>query len=370
MSTKEIIQELLSHADVKINGKNPWDIQVNDERLYSRVLAQGSLSIGESYMDGWWDCEQLDELFNKILSARLDKKVKNKLKLFIQFLKASFINMQSKSRSTIVAKQHYDLGNDFYSKMLDKRMQYTCGYWKNAKTLDQAQECKLDLICKKLMLKKGEKVLELGCGWGGFAKYAAEKYGVEVTAYNISKEQVNYTREICKGLPVKIIKSDYREATGIYDKIASIGMCEHVGYKNYGTFMEVAHRCLKDGGLFLVHTIAGDDSLTSTDPWIEKYIFPNSMRPSIMQLGEAMEGLFVMEDWHNFGADYDKTLMAWYYNFNKNWDQFKTFYNKKFYRMWKYYLLLCAGSFRSRRNQLWQIVLSKGILPGGYKSIR
>ena len=368
-STKETIIKLLESADIKINGNRSWDIKVYDERLYKRALAEGNLGFAEAYMDGWWDCKQIDVMICKLLSANLEKKVVP-WKIILGVLKARLINMQDKNKSKVVAEQHYDLGNDFYKDMLDKRMQYTCGYWKDTKTLDQAQEAKLDLVCKKLQLKKGDRVLELGCGWGWFAKYASEKYGCHVTAYNISDEQVKYARAICKGLPVEIVRDDYREAKGAYDKIVSVGMCEHVGYKNYKTFMKLANKCLKDHGLFLIHTIAGNTSVKNTDRWIAKYIFPNSMLPSAKQLSSAFEGLFVLEDWHSFGAYYDLTLMAWFANFEKNWKKHSNKYGKRFYRMWTYYLLSCAGSFRARKNQLWQIVLSKNGVEGVYKAIR
>ncbi len=367
--TKKAFQNLLEQADVKINGDRPWDIQVYNEKLYQIALSEGSIGLGEAYLDGWWDSKQLDEFFNKIISAKLDKKVFS-YKLIFEFLKAKLINKQNKSRSKKVAKMHYDFGNDLYEAMLGKTMQYTCAYYKNTNNLDQAQIAKLDLICKKLNLKKEDKVLELGSGWGYFAKFAAEKYGCEITAYNISEEQVKFGRELCKNLPVTIIKADYREAQGQFDKVVSIGLCEHVGYKNYENFMKVANRCLKSHGLFLFHTIGGNTSVHSIDRWIDKYIFPGAMLPSIKQLSIAMEGLFVMEDWHNFGAYYDKTLMAWFNNLDKNWDKLKSKYTERDYKIFKYYLLSCAGSFRARRNQLWQVVLSKQGIIGGYNSIR
>lgn len=344
-------------------------MQVYNEKLYSRVLAGGSLALGEAYMDGWWDSEQLDEFFSKALAAKLEKKIVS-VGLVMHVAKSRIINTQNKIRSKKVAEQHYDLGNKFYTAMLDKRMQYTCGYWPEANNLEEAQEHKLDLVCKKIGLTAKDKVLELGCGWGGFAKFAAENYGCSVVGYNISSEQVKYAQEKCKDLPVKIIKADYREARGEFDKVVSIGLCEHVGYKNYNEIMNVANRCLKNKGLFLLHTIGSLKSVTSLDPWIEKYIFPNGMLPSIKQLAEATEGLFVTEDLHSFGADYDKTLMAWNENFEEHWPEFKEQYGERFYRMWKYYLLACAGAFRARRNQLWQLVLCKGGVVGGYKSIR
>ena len=229
---KSKAQDILSLADIKINGSKLWDIKIHNENFYRRVFSQGSLGVGEAYMDGLWDVDRLDIFFTKIFQANLQRKIKS-LPLLWNHLQAVIMNMQSKSRSKKVAEEHYDLGNDFYKGMLDKHMQYTCAYWKNSKTLDQAQINKLDLVCRKLQLKKGENILELGCGWGGFANYAAKNYGVKVTAYNISKEQVKYAQEWNKNLPVKIVLKDYREAEGIYDKVASIGLFEHVGSKNY-----------------------------------------------------------------------------------------------------------------------------------------
>jgi len=278
--------------------------------------------------------------------------------------------MQSKHRAFEIGEKHYDLGNELFQNMMDKRMVYSCAYWNDAQTLDDAQDNKLDLICRKLGLQPGMKILDIGCGWGSYAKYAAEKYKVKVIGITVSKEQVDLGRILCAGLPVEIRLLDYRDLDDKFDHIVSVGMIEHVGYKNYRTYMEVVHRCLKDDGLFLLHTIGGNKSVTSVDPWMNKYIFPNGMLPSIKQLGSAIEGLFVMEDWHNFSADYDKTLIAWHKNLEENWDKIKSNYEERFHRMWDYYLLSCAGSFRARRNQLWQIVLSKKGILGGYKSIR
>lgn len=325
--------------------------------------------MGEAYIEGWWDCHNLDEFFHKVLSADLEKKIVTRGIIF-DALKARLFNMQSKWRSHQVAHKHYDIGNDFYQAMLDPWMQYTCAYWNRAGDLNQAQEHKLDLICQKLQLRPGEKLLDLGCGWGGLAKFAAERYEVEVTAVNISQQQVNYARESCKGLPVTIHQLDYRDTQGVYDKVASIGLCEHIGYKNYRRLMNIAAARLKPGGLFLLHTIGRNISTNRTDLWIGKYIFPNGMLPSARQLTTAFEGVFVLEDWHSFGPDYDATLMAWYANFERNWPRFRDRYGEQFYRMWRYYLLSCAGAFRARKIQLWQLILSPNGVAGGYKSIR
>jgi len=366
---KKKVEELLSYADITINGDHPWDIRVHDNDFYPRLMAQGSLGLGESYMDGWWDCESLDQFFFKILNAELDSKV-NVFSEMFNILTSKLVNYQKLSRAFEIGKKHYDIGNKLYRHMLDRRMLYSCGYWKEATTLDEAQKAKLDLIFQKLGLQPGMKVLDIGCGWGGAAKFAAERYNVEVVGITVSEEQVKLGREMCKGLPVDLRLEDYRSLKEKFDRIYSIGMFEHVGYKNYPTYFKVVKKCLQENGIFLLHTIGNNRSVTKTDPWINCYIFPNSLIPSARQITSAYESLFVLEDWHSFGADYDKTLMAWYRNFHDNWDILKKEYDERFYRMWTYYLLCCAGSFRARKNQLWQIVLSGRGVPGGYRSVR
>jgi len=370
MNAKQAVQKYLALADIRINGNRPWDMQVHNPKLFSRLLAGGSLALGESYMDAWWDCKELDQFICRILKSSLDKRVKGLIHLIPVVLRAKLTNLQSKARAFQIGKHHYDVGNDLYRNMLDKRMVYSCGYWKNAKTLDQAQKAKLDLICKKLKLKPGMKLLDIGCGWGSLAKYAAEKYKVKVVGITVSKEQVKLAQKICKGFPVEIRLQDYRELKEKFDRIVSVGMFEHVGCKNYRTYMETVYRCLKKQGLFLLHTIGNNKSVGSTDPWIAKYIFTNSMLPSAKQIAAASDGLFVLEDWHSFGIYYYNTLIAWHRNFKKSWNKIKMNYDQRFYRMWEYYLLACAGSFMARKIQLWQIVLSKQGVKDGYQSIR
>jgi cyclopropane-fatty-acyl-phospholipid synthase len=358
-NSETTIRELLNLADIKIDGSNPWDLQVHDARLYERILRDSSLGLGEAYMDGWWDCESIDEFICRVLKAHLDEKVKNNLRLAFQVLRASLFNRQSSRKAFEVGKKHYELGNDLYMTMLDKRLNYTCGYWRNARNLDDAQEAKLDLVCRKIGLQPGMRILELGCGWGSFAKYAAEKYDASVLGVTVSKEQVTLGTELCKGLPVELRLQDYREVKGTYDAVISIGVMEHVGYKNYAGYMQVVNRSLKKDGIAFVHTIGNNTSITTGDPWTDQYIFPNGMLPSIAQLGRAMEGRFVMEDMQNFGPHYDQTLLAWHANFEKAWPELKKNYDQRFYRMWRYYLLSSAGGFRARNMQLWQIVFTR-----------
>lgn len=368
---KKLTEEILEFAGIRVNGSNPWDIRIYNDEFYRRAITEGELGIGESYMDRWWDAEKIDEFIFKVLSAQLDERVLRKISILARLFAARLINQQTKQRAFIVGEKHYDLGNDLFHNMLDTRMNYSCAYWKEADNLDKAQENKLDLICRKIDLKPGMRVLDIGCGWSAFGKYAAEIYHVDVVGITVSKQQVDLGRILCKGLPVEIRLIDYRDLNEKFDRIVSVGMLEHVGYKNYNTFFRIVNKCLHEDGFVLIQTIGNLKSEQAIDLWTQKYIFPNGMIPSMAQIGKATEKLFVMEDWHNIGADYDKTLMAWYSNFERNWEKIKDHYSERFFRMWKYFLLSSAGSFRSRkRNQLWQIVLSKNGVPGGYLSVR
>jgi cyclopropane-fatty-acyl-phospholipid synthase len=369
-SSKQIICDMFASGGITVNGDKPWDPQVHNPKLYDRILSGGSLGFGEAYMDGWWDCQALDEFFFRVQYHRVDKKLPMDFNTAFYALKAKFKNLQTKGRAKEVAYKHYDIGNQLFEKMLDKHMMYSCGYWQNAKTLDEAQEAKLDLICRKLKLEKGMRLLEIGCGWGTFAKYAAEKYGVSVVGITISEQQAILARKLNEGLPVEIRIQDYRDVNEQFDRVVSIAMLEAVGHRNFREYMEVAARNLKQDGIFLIHTIGGNYATKITDPWIDKYIFPNGMLPSASQLGKAWQGLFVLEDWHNFGPYYDPTLMAWLKNFEESWDSIKHDYDETFYRMWRYYLTASAASFRSRKNHLWHIVLTKPLHLGIYQSVR
>ena len=373
---KKKAQQLLNYADIKINGTRDHDIKVLDERLYERIFAEGSMGVGESYMDGWWRVKKLDKMFYKAFSVDVDKKLSSaiKLKLAAFYVGAKLKNHQIGKKAYKNAQSHYDIGNDLYEPMLGKTMAYTCAYWdRGAKNLDQAQTDKYDLICEKLNLKKGMKVLDVGCGWGGLAMHMAKKYGCEVVCFTPAHEQIDYIKQHAKGLKVKPILTTYQDYSGKtkFDRIAAIGVMEHIGPKNYEKFLSKMKSLLKDDGLFILHTIGGNKSVTATDPWIDKYIFPGGVLPSIKQIATATEGKFVMEDWHNMGANYDPTLMAWNDNFQKSYPKLDhDKYDERFRRMWEFYLLVCAAKFRARGLQLWQIVYSQRGVPGGYKSVR
>jgi cyclopropane-fatty-acyl-phospholipid synthase len=357
-SPESFIGDLLARAGITINGREPWDIIVHDQRLYSRLLRNGSLGLGEAYMDGWWDCPRLDEFFYRVLKSGLEGSLRGGWYCLLRRLTAILFNLQTRMRAGIVAERHYNLDNDLFLAFLDPCNQYSCAYFKDTEDLEQAQESKLEMICRKIGLSKTDHVLDIGCGWGGFARYAAEHYGCRVTAVNIAGEQLRYARDSCTGLNVEFLDCDYREVRGTYDKIVSVGMFEHVGSRNYREFMEAVHAALAAGGVFLLHTIGANESRSTCDPWIAKYIFPNGMLPSVAQISRAAEGLFIIEDLHNLGPHYDKTLMAWHSRFQSAWPQLRKKYDERFKRMWEYYLLSCAGAFRARSNEVWQIVFT------------
>ncbi|ASL81767.1 MULTISPECIES: cyclopropane fatty acyl phospholipid synthase [Serratia] len=365
-----IVEEMLAEAGVAINGPRAWDIRVHNPALFKRILQEGSLGFGESYMDGWWECERLDMLFTRILQAGVDERLPKSLSDIARIAYARLFNRQSRKRAWQVGKEHYDIGNDLFRAMLDPYMQYSCGYWKEAQTLEQAQQAKLRMICEKLQLKPGMTLLDIGCGWGGLAQFAAQNYGVSVHGVTISAEQQKLAQARCAGLDVEILLQDYRDLDRQFDRIVSVGMFEHVGPKNYETYFSVAARNLKPDGLFLLHTIGSNQTDLNVDAWIDKYIFPNGCLPSVRHIAEASEGRFVMEDWHNFGADYDRTLMAWLENFKRAWPDLMGGYSERFERMFTYYLNACAGAFRSRNIQLWQVLFSPAGVEGGVRVYR
>lgn len=358
-SAESLVRELFGLAGVRVGGPGPGDITVHDPRFYGRLLRDASVGMGESYMDGWWDTDALDVLLEKILRAGLQDEVTGSLRLRLLTAKAIAMNLQSRTRSSRSVAAHYDIGNDLYTRMLDPRMVYTCAYWKTASTLAEAQEAKLDLVCRKLGLEPGMRVLDLGCGWGGLAAFMAERYGCSVVGVTLSRDQHALGCEMWKHLDVDLRLADYRDVTGTFDRVASIGMMEHVGPKNHRVAMEVVHRSLTEDGIALIHTISGRLSRRHGTPFVEKYIFPNAVSPSLAQLGTATEGLFVLEDLHNIGPDYERTLLAWWDNFDRAYPDLKHRYDERFYRMWKFYLLAAAGASRARDAQLFQLVLTK-----------
>jgi cyclopropane-fatty-acyl-phospholipid synthase len=358
----EIVREALAGAGITVGGDAPWDVRIHDPRVYKRVLRDGTLAAGETYAEGWWDCDALDQMIERIVRARVQDVLAKSWVLGVQLVRARLFNRQV-ANAFEVGQRHYDVGNDLYEAMLGRHMVYTCAYWKNVDTLDAAQEAKLDLVCRKIGLRAGQRILDLGCGWGGFAAFAAERYGATVVGYTVSKEQVAWAKERYATLPIDIRLDDYRNATGVFDAVVSIGLMEHVGHKNHRDYMRLAARCLVPGGIVFIHTIGGARARTQIDPWFEKYIFPNAAIPSLGQLTTAMEEILVPEDVQNLGPHYDRTLMAWWQNFDAAWPRLRDRYGDRFYRAWKYYLLISAAYFRTRQHNLYQIVATPAGAP-------
>jgi len=366
VSEKDRIVGLLRDAGITVNGPNPWDIQVHNERMWTRLFSEGTLGFGESYMDGDWDAGDLAEFFNKVLVGGVADKIRLTPNLVWQIAQAKLLNMQNIERSRRVARMHYS-ETDAYRASLDARMTGSCGYWPEGVTnLDQAQEAKLDLVCRKIGLKPGQLVWDIGCGWGAFMGFAAEKFGARCVGVTVSPDQAAYGRERYKDLPIEFQVKDYRQFEGKADHVVSMGMFEHVGHKNYRAYFEKARSVIKDDGLFMMHTIGSQWSSDTIEPWLEKYIFPGGVIPSMAQIGKAIDGLWSTVDVHNIGPHYDKTLCAWYENFEKKWTRRNTPDEVRFYRLWKYYLLCCAGGFRAKVLQVWQFVLSPTGVPDGY----
>ncbi|HEY8377495.1 MAG TPA: cyclopropane fatty acyl phospholipid synthase [Nannocystis sp.] len=358
-----IVETLLADADVRLDGARPWDIRVHDDAFFAKVLLQGSLGLGESYMDGLWTCDDLEECIYRIIRGGLEHRVPS-LPDLVADVAARLANQQTRRRSLRVAERHYNLGNDLFAEFLGAYKNYSCGYFEGTSDLDVAQRQKMDLVCRKLDLRPGDRLLDVGGGWGELARWAAEKYGCHVTSINISDEQIRFARRHCAGLPVEIVRCDYRDVSGSFDKIAVIAMLTHVGARNYRRFMEIAHRCLKPDGIMLIETVGGNVSLTHCEPWTDRYIFPGGMIPSLAQLGRAIEGLFVLEDLHNFGLSYVHTLRAWNRNFQAAWPRLSARYDERTRRMFEYFFLAVAGAFRARDLQHWHLVLTRpGRLP-------
>ena len=368
---KQRIIDLFRLADIEIGGSRPWDIKVHDERFFQRVMAQGSLGLGESYMDGEWDCPALDQFFDRVIAERLSDRLGWTLPLAALVLVSRIQNRQTARRARQAADVHYDLPVDIFEATFDTRLTGSCGYWKTATNLDDAQTDKLDLICRKVGLKQNDVVLDIGCGWGAFLGYAAQRYGAEGIGVTISTVQQAYAKNRYAGAMVTPLLMDYRSYAGPKaDHVVSMGMFEHVGAKNYRTYFECARRALKDDGFFLLHTIWENARYPTIDPWQNKYIFPNGDLPSVGEIATALEGLFVVEDAHNFGAYYDRTLMAWNEKFQSHRAEMASRHGTRFCRMWEYYLLQSAGAFRCRHISVGQFVLSPHGLRGGYQSVR
>ena len=365
-ASERVCRTILERAGVEVGGTARDAIRVHDARLWDRVVAQRQLGLGEAYMEGWWDCDALDAMLTKLVAVEAARQLPVRPALVATVVRATVVNRQTKARAADNARAHYDIGNDLYERMLDKRMVYSCAYWRHAEDLDSAQEAKLDLICRKLALEPGMRVLDVGCGWGGLLQYAAEHYGISGVGISPARQQVSRARERCAGWPIEILEQDYRDTIGTFDRVLSVGMMEHVGPRNLRTFFDTCDRLLAPGGMMLHHTIGSLVSKLHTDPFFDRYVFPGGVLPSLAQFSESAEPDWVIEDVHNFGPDYDRTLMAWDANLSRHWEEIPR-YDERFRRMWRFYLMGSAAGFRARSLQLWHVVMRRRAVAPRYQ---
>lgn len=340
------------------------DIIVADDSFYYDVAVKGSLGLGEGFVSGKWTTPDLVSTIRKLSDSPLLTKVQYWLGWLypLQWLKSLVLLVlgQTRAEAREVGSQHYDLSTAMYENMLGKPMIYSCGYWKGVDTLEDAQNQKMDLLCRKLQLKPGQSVLEIGCGWGDFAIYMANNYGVTVVGLTISENQRLTAEKRAKlaGVEDKVVflLEDYRDHTLKYDRIVSVGMLEHVSSSMLSTYFQQVHDLLLTGGLAVIHSITKKQSTSIRDPWISKYIFPNSAIPSNSSWVSALNHVALeIEDVQNIGPDYAKTLHAWYDRYTRFCDMVSSENG----RMWQFYLNCCEAQFLSRNLNVWQMVLSK-----------
>ena len=360
----ELITKLITENTTIQIGK---EIIIKNDIFFNKLLDRGELGLAESYMDGDWESNDLGNLLKKLMFYQdiLESKAKYQtinflyLKIFSTY--ESFFNTNTLIKSPENIQKHYDVGNDLYNKMLGTTMQYTCAYFnKDDMTLDEAQESKMDLIAKKLDLKEGMDVIDIGCGFGSMANYLAKKYKVKVTGVTLSPEQKNFSDEYFGNENVSIEVKDYRLVRGKFDRVYSVGMFEHIGSKNYKEYFDKCYDLLKDDGIMFCHTMGiSRPNYHQNEYFASKYIFPEGELPDMLNLTEGYSEKWRLEDFQNIGISYSKTFDAWRENIG-NWETLEG-YDERFKRMWEYYLHLFAENFRCQNFLLFQNVFTKKI---------
>ena len=353
---------------------NPITLKLLKDNLKWKLVIDPEIEFPEAYMRNEITIKNgsLDQFLMSLVenlgrdeittASYLSKKTFEIFRFFSNF------NLPGKSRKNV--EHHYDIGGEKGEKLYDifldkKHRQYSCGYWKkDTETLEDAQQNKIDHIIKKLDIKNGQKVLDVGCGWGGMALELARQKGCEVTGISLSKNQINYCKKKAKELgldnQVSFKLADYREIMGKYDRIYSVGMFEHVGRKFYNKFFKTINKLLKKDGTFLLHTIGVVDKPTPPNEFINKYIFPGGICPSLSQIVKSIEktGLIVA-DTETLIRHYDKTLLSWLERFTAKKDLVKDMFDEKFVKMWSFYLASCAAAFRYRDLVVFQLQIVK-----------
>jgi cyclopropane-fatty-acyl-phospholipid synthase len=356
---------------LQTNGEKT--IIIHNKSMFDKIAYNGALGFAESYMDGDWDTDNMELILYTLMlkEVEIENQIKSQpMQAMYSFFSSIFSTSTNTSLNTIESSKdnishHYDIGNDLYKIMLDKRMQYTCAYFhKENMSLEEAQLAKMELIAKKLDLKSGMSVVDIGCGFGGMAYHLASKYGVRVTGVTLSAEQQTFANNNFGHPNVKIILKDYRHLdstdgdNGMFDRVYSIGMFEHVGRKNYSEYYDKCYSILKPNGIMLLHTIGRTYSDKFVpNPFVEKYIFPGGELPRLKDLTGKFIDKWHLEDMQNLGLSYAKTLRCWRNNIG-NWKDLDR-YSNRFRKMWNFYLLSFPVRFEARDICLWQLVYTK-----------
>ena len=356
------VQDFLQQADIRVDGSRPWDIKICHPDFFKCIMQQGLLGLGESYMDGWWECERVDILIYKFLTGRLDEYLPIHLHNILNLFSAKLLSLKPDHVSLTSGNKEHEIGYDIFAVMLDNYMQYSCGLWREGTSLDEAQTAKLQMICEKLQLSPGMRILDLGCGWGGTAEYMARHYGVYVEGITDSTEQQKVAQARCRDLDVTIMLGDFHDCIDDqFDRIISLGTLQNIELRNYQAFFKRIANSLNPDGRCLLQSIGKDQFVNHVGLWINKYIFPRGCLPSEEQIVRSTQPYLHIEDWINLGGDYDKTFMSWEKRINDAWPELKDNYSPRFKRMLDYYLCSCAGFLRAKKLNMWQMVFSRNI---------
>ncbi len=353
-----LVERALRRADVRIDGDRPHDIRVLDPRFYGDVLRRGSLGFGECYVRRWWDADDVEELAFRLIRSGVYS-LSSAVPGLPRDLRDMFANQQTRRLATRVADEHYSMGNDVFFAFLGGVRNYSCGIFDGDADLDAAQTRKLAKISSLLDLRPGERLLDVGGGWGELSRHAAAAHGCEVTHVNLSDEQIRHASALCTDLSVRVEKRDWRDVEGRFDKIAVIAMLTHVGPKNYRRFMQRMHDRLEPGGLMLIETVGTRHAAVRCEAWLDKYIFPGGVVPTRRQILGAADGLFDETRFESSGEHYVQTLRCWQENFERNWTDLSSRYDEERRRIFNYFFQSIGGAFRAGYVDHWHILLRR-----------
>jgi cyclopropane-fatty-acyl-phospholipid synthase len=345
----------------------PVRLEIHDPAFFRRLATRGKLGFGESYTAGEWDADDLVALLELLLRNADEAAARHARVRRMVELRPRLHRRNGLLRSRRNIAYHYDLGNELFALMLDETMTYSCAVFERPElTLAEAQRAKYARLCSLLDLGAGDHVLEIGCGWGGFAHYAAERHGCRVTGITISREQATAARDRTRGLPVEILEQDYRTVDGTFTKVVSIEMIEAIGADQFGTFFATIDRVLAPGGRAAVQAILVPEQrwerYRRTPDWIERYVFPGCLIPSLEALTSAAArhsrlGIYAVDE---IGEHYAETLRRWRTSFHEGIDEVRRLgYDRRFERTWDFYLAFCEAAFRTRALRDAQLLLAR-----------